>query len=107
MLASGRRHALEALGDGIVHHVADLTEPGACAELVEAARDRLGGLDGLVHAAGTVLRNEDVRETDDALRRILDENLVSVFHLARAAVRALARPEGPGGSASCSPPSWR
>jgi NAD(P)-dependent dehydrogenase (short-subunit alcohol dehydrogenase family) len=100
VLATGRRgQALDALGNGIVPHVADLTEAGAGDGLVAAARERLGGLDGLVHAAGTVLRNEDVRQTDDALlRRILDENLVAVFNVARPALRALARPEGPGGS---------
>jgi NAD(P)-dependent dehydrogenase (short-subunit alcohol dehydrogenase family) len=96
---SRRRAELEALGGGVVPFVADLTQPGSGEACVEAAREHLGGLDGVVHAAGTVLRNEDLRATDDELlRRILDENLVAVFNVVRPALRALARPEGPGGS---------
>jgi 3-oxoacyl-[acyl-carrier protein] reductase len=100
VLATGRRAAaLEALGEGIAPHVADLTAEGAAEDLVAAAGERLGGLDGVVHAAGTVLRNEDPRATDDALLdRIVDENLLAPFRLARAALAAMARPEGDGGS---------
>ena len=95
VLAVGRRaEALNALvteSPTIVPYVADLTVSGAPDEVVAAAIAQIGGLDGLVHAAGTVRRNEDLRETTDLeLAQHLNENLVVSMQLARAAYRAMA-----------------
>lgn len=77
----------------------ELQEPGACDRVVAEAVARLGGIDGLVHAAGTVLRNEDARATDDALLAdVLEVNLEVPFRLARATIRAMTAPGSTGGS---------
>jgi NAD(P)-dependent dehydrogenase (short-subunit alcohol dehydrogenase family) len=79
----------------VVTHATDLREPGAGEALVELAGAAIGGLDGLVHAAGTVLRNEDVRATtDERFTEVIDANLAVPFRLARASVRHLARGGG-------------
>ena len=103
VLATGRRE--DALADvaaaasGAVDTVAaDLAEPDAADALVAAAVDRLGRLDGVVHAAGTVRRGEDLRETDDdRWAEMLDVNLSAAFRLSRAALRAMTD-GGRGGS---------
>ena len=82
--------AAEAGGAAV--HPADLTEPGAADGLVAAAAERLGGLDGLVHCAGTIRRGEDVRETtDEQWDAALRENLTASFRVARAALRVMGR----------------
>jgi NAD(P)-dependent dehydrogenase (short-subunit alcohol dehydrogenase family) len=102
VLATGRRgDALAetaAAADGAVETAAaDLADAGAADGLVAAALDRLGRLDGVVHAAGTVRRGEDIRETDDdGWAEMLDVNLSAAFRLSRAAVRAMTA--GGGGS---------
>ena len=101
VLAVGRRpETLEetAAGhDGITMHVADLLEPDAPARVVKAAVEQLGALHGLVHAAGTVLRNEDPLATSDARHaELIGENLELPFRMARDAARAMV--EGGGGS---------
>ncbi len=84
----GRLREVAAAGGGrITTLVADLTDDGAGGVVVDAALARTGRLDGVVHAAGTVKRNEDVRETSDAeFLRVLDENLVAVLRIARPAL---------------------
>ena len=65
LLATGRRaEALEEL-EGAEAYARDLLEPGAAEACVGRAVERLGGLDGVVHAAGTVLRGQDPRSSSD------------------------------------------
>lgn len=76
--------------DRIAPFACDLTRPEAGANCVAAARDAFGALDGLVHAAGTVLRNEEPAETTDAVfDRIVEENLGSAYRLVRAVLPVL------------------
>jgi NAD(P)-dependent dehydrogenase (short-subunit alcohol dehydrogenase family) len=95
VLATGRRaDALEATareaGGDVQTLAADLGDAGAAADCVAAAVERLGGLSGVVHAAGTVRRGEDVRKTtDEEWSQMLDTNLGAAFRLARAAARAM------------------
>src|SRR5579883_3072106 len=42
---------LDPSGDRCVHRAADITDPDACAALVEAAVGRFGGVDALVQVA--------------------------------------------------------
>lgn len=104
VVASGRREeALRELAaespPGSVHaHAGDLTEPGVPEAAIDAAVAGLGRLDGVVHAAGTVRRGEDIRATgDDELRAFLDENLGVTLRVARAALAAMTG-TGRGGS---------
>ena len=96
MLASGRREdALRELApeapDGTVHvHAADLLADGAPEAMIAAALSGIGRVDGVVHAAGTVWRGEDIRESGDAeLRAFLDANLGVTLRVARAALRPM------------------
>ncbi|MDE0667808.1 MAG: SDR family NAD(P)-dependent oxidoreductase [bacterium] len=68
----------------------DLCEPGAPEAIVEGALGVLGGLDGLVLAAG-VLHRAPLSETSDAdWDTLLETNVVAPFLLARACLDALA-----------------
>ena len=94
VVATGRRaDALDALGAGsdrVARIAVDLTHDGAPEQVVGLALERFGKVDGLVHAAGTVWRNEDPREsTDEALRAFVDANLTVMIRMARAAYVAM------------------
>jgi NAD(P)-dependent dehydrogenase (short-subunit alcohol dehydrogenase family) len=95
VLATGRRaEALEEL-DGVRRFACDLLEPGAPEACVAEGVELLGGLDGVVHAAGTVLRGQDPRSSsDEEIDGMLLANLALPQRVARAALGAL----GPGGS---------
>ncbi len=95
VLATGRRaDALEEL-DGVRRYACDLRDPGAPAACVAEAVGLFGGLDGVVHAAGTVIRGQDPRSSsDEEIDGILLDNLAVPQRVARAALAAL----GAGGS---------
>ena len=92
VLATGRRsEALDEL-DGVRRHVGDLRLPGAPETAVAKAVELLGGLDGVVHAAGTLIRGQDARSSSDQeIDSILLENLAVPQRVARAALGALGR----------------
>jgi NAD(P)-dependent dehydrogenase (short-subunit alcohol dehydrogenase family) len=101
LVATGRRpDALAEVGRDSprVERVAlDLTDDGAPERLVQVARDRFGGVSGLVHAAGTVKRNEDIRRTSDTdLRAFIEDNLTMSIRVARCVYAELA--DGGGGA---------
>jgi len=94
VIATGRRtEALEELGAGsdrIVRHAVDLVDEGAPETLVALAQERFGAVDGLVHAAGTVWRNEDLRTSSDAaISAFIEANLTATIRIARAAYTAM------------------
>jgi NAD(P)-dependent dehydrogenase (short-subunit alcohol dehydrogenase family) len=95
VLAVGRRpDALEALataaGDALITHHVDLTDHGAAEDAVAACAAHFGSVDGLVHAAGTVWRGQDLAVTsDDAYDAFVEQNLTVTFRLGRAAFRAM------------------
>ena len=98
VLATGRDRArldeLAALGGSVAVHAADLSEPAAADECVAAAVGTFGRLDGLVHAAGGIRRQEDLRETtDEQWSWMMSVNLDATFRLARACLRMMV----PGG----------
>ncbi|MDP9257990.1 MAG: SDR family oxidoreductase [Actinomycetota bacterium] len=92
VLATGRRaDALDDL-DGVRRFACDLLEPGAPEACVAACVEGMDGLDGVVHAAGTVLRGEDPRSTpDEQIDDVLGTNLALPLRVARAALGALGR----------------
>ena len=92
VLATGRRsEALDEL-DGVRRHVGDLRLPGAPETAVAKAVELLGGLDGVVHAAGTLIRGQDARSTSDQeIDSVLLDNLAVPQRVARAALGALGR----------------
>lgn len=96
VLATGRRAAaLDAAGgDRWIAVAGDLTDDHFRAELVASVRERLGGLDVLVNAAGILVGG--TWETTDlaAWDRMLDINLRSVFDLTRRAIPLLKERRG-------------
>src|SRR5258708_38192883 len=78
-------------GGSIIGHAADLGQVTAADECVAAALSAFGRLDGVVHAAGIVRRQEDLRDTtDEQWARMMNLNLDASFRLARACLRAMA-----------------
>ena len=88
--------AIEAAGGRAVAHPADLRDPGHAQELVDAATDALGRLDGVVlNAATSAIAPAEVQDAaafDDVLR----VNVGAQAALAGAAARAMI-PAGAGG----------
>lgn len=77
------------LGPGVAVHRADISAEREADALVAHARERFGGLDGLVNAAG-VLRIAPALELDPAnFRAALEINVTAAFLLSRAAARAM------------------
>jgi len=99
--AAGRSaERLRALGDdageaGRPHMIAcDLTETSARARLVEETLETLGGLDGLVNAAG-IIGFGDWEATDlDAWDRMMDINVRALFDVTRRCLPALVQSRG-------------
>lgn len=75
---------------------ADITEGGACRQLVETALDRFGRLDVLVNNAGIIYRADAVETTDEQWDETIAVNLTAAFRMSRAAVPAMRR--GGGGA---------
>ena len=66
---------------------ADLNDPGAGRAVVDAAVERLGGLDVLLHSVGVNDRRPVLELTEDDWERVLRTNLFTAFGLAQAAGR--------------------
>lgn len=73
-----------ALGVEVLPLVLDMAEPEAAGDLVDAARDRFGGLDILVCNVGTSDHGPFLEKSDDAWSALLETN----FHSHRRSVRA-------------------
>lgn len=83
-----------ASGGSITGCAADLSQPSAADECVAAAVSAFGRLDGVVHSAGIIRRQEDLRETtDEQWAQMMNVNVDASFRLARASLRAMV----PGG----------
>lgn len=76
----------------------DVTAPGGAEQAVAAAEDRMGGLDGIVHAVGMSGRRLGdgpvTTCSDEAWDEVLRVNLGSAFRLLRAGLPALRRAGG-------------
>jgi NAD(P)-dependent dehydrogenase (short-subunit alcohol dehydrogenase family) len=95
LLAAGL-DALAAAGVEAAGAVADVTDADAIEQAVSEIVDSLGGLDGLVAAAGIGGYTGDVTETGiDEWQRVVAINLTGVFNVCRAVVPAL-RDSGAG-----------
>jgi len=83
--------ASEIAGETAVHG-GDLTAPGACDALVQAAIDAWGKLDIVVNNAGYTIDGMLHKLTDDQFQRMLDIHAVVPFRVCRAAAPHLREP---------------
>ena len=82
----------EKAGAAAVHLVKfDVADPAACAKAVDEVAGALGGLHILVNNAGISIDGLILRYKADDLRRTLDVDLASAFHLSKAAVRPMMK----------------
>ncbi|WP_309085689.1 glucose 1-dehydrogenase [Chelativorans sp.] len=85
------RNRMKRAGREVRGFSLDVRDANACAEVIAAAAEAMGGLDILVNNAGY----EEIRpalEVDEALwERIVSTNLKGAFFCAQAAARAMAR----------------
>lgn len=95
---SGSRVAAEAVAADIAaaggHAVtlqADVSDPAACADLVERTITGLGGLDILVNNAGITRDGLLVRMSDEDWDAVIRTNLGGVFSMTRAAARPMMK----------------
>jgi 3-oxoacyl-[acyl-carrier protein] reductase len=61
----------------------DVSDPGACEDLVAKVREELGSIDALVNAAGPYVRIPLLEQSVESWREQFDGNLHPVFYLAR------------------------
>lgn len=87
---------LDPSGERTLAVETDVTEPASVEGLVDAAVDRFGQLDVMINNAGIVSPGMRLHHVDvDDFRRVLDVNVLGVFHGIRAALRVF-RPRGAG-----------
>jgi NAD(P)-dependent dehydrogenase (short-subunit alcohol dehydrogenase family) len=82
------------LGDRVHGVFCDVRDPSVCAEAVEHAVDRLGGLDGLVYAPGVAVVTDLRRATADHWRSVMETNVIGAALVTAAAVPHLEESEG-------------
>ncbi len=81
---------VEGAGRKAVTVPADLSQPGECARVVDAAAEALGGLDAVVNVAGRQLWHEKVEDVDEEdLESTYRINVVATFGIIRAALTHL------------------
>jgi 3-oxoacyl-[acyl-carrier protein] reductase len=82
----------ERAGAAAIHMLKfDVADPEACARAVEETVEKLGALHVLVNNAGISIDGLIMRYKADDLKRMLDVDLASVFHLCKAAVRPMMK----------------
>ena len=90
--ANEAKAACEKAGAPAVHLLKfDVADPAACAKAVDEAADKLGGLHVLVNNAGISIDGLILRYKADDLKRMLDVDLASAFHLCKAAIRPMMK----------------
>lgn len=83
--ADGARAVAEGIGEAAIAVTADVARAADVAAAVDAAIAAFGGVDIAVNNAGWSNRNAPVLDTDEAtFRKILDINVMSIFHMVHA-----------------------
>jgi len=91
--ASARALVADLAPTGAALHplASDLRDPDQARALVEAARDALGGLDGLVNNAGITHDSAIFLMSPEAWDDVLHTNLFGTYHVCRAAITGLLK----------------
>jgi 3-oxoacyl-[acyl-carrier protein] reductase len=82
---------IEQAGQTAIALGGDLSDPAACAAVVQACIEQLGRLDALVNNAGVTCDALLMRMTDEQYRKVIAANLDSCFFCSREAVNHFAR----------------
>jgi len=80
---------IEKLGRSALAVPADVTDPGACRAVVQAAVGRFGRLDVLINNAGLGTAVPALRETPEQFREVIDVNLMGAYWMAQAAAQVM------------------
>jgi 3-oxoacyl-[acyl-carrier protein] reductase len=90
--AQEAKSACEAAGAAKVHLLKfDVGDPAACASAIDDVVKALGALHVLVNNAGISIDGLILRYKPEDLRRVLDVDLASAFHLSKAALRPMMK----------------
>jgi len=90
--AQEAKGAVESAGAPRVHVLKfDVGDAAACAAGIEEVIEKLGGLHVLVNNAGLSIDGLILRYKPEDLRRTLDVDLASAFHLSKAALRPMMK----------------
>jgi len=89
---AGARATAADLNGGFARY--DASDPAAAAQLVEAARAELGGIDILLNVAGIMTWGRIGETSHKAWQRTLDIDLSAVFYLTQAALPSLIESKG-------------
>jgi len=87
--------AIRAVGGEVEMVVGDVTDPAVRQGLVEAARNRYGGLDVLVNNAGMGAFGRFDSAEAERLRRVMDVNFFALAEMTRAAIPLLKQGNRP------------
>ena len=90
-------HPAAADGQPVATVTADLTDPDAAEQVVQAALEHCGRIDGLINNAGIQPLVHFTEMSPDEWAEMIDTNLTAVHRLTRAAADAM-RVQGAGGS---------
>jgi gluconate 5-dehydrogenase len=74
--------------------VADITNPKAAEQAVDACKERLGGLNILVNNAGNHVKKPLMETSTDDMQSVLDVHVMAAFNLTRLSVPLIAAEEG-------------
>lgn len=87
----------DALGDRAAFQRTDVTDADSVQQALDAARDRFGGLHGVVNCAGIALARKTLGRTGphdlESFARVVGVNLVGTFNVIRLAAAAMAENE--------------
>jgi NAD(P)-dependent dehydrogenase (short-subunit alcohol dehydrogenase family) len=83
------RRMVAALGRGAIAVPTDVTDPAACAALVDRAVADFGRVDILVNNAGVGTAVPALRETPEQFRGVVDLNLNGCYWMAQACARVM------------------
>jgi len=81
--------SIEAVGGTATSVVADVTDEGACAAMIETAVSNHGGLHILVNNAGINVRKEPQEMSLDEWNQVMDVNMTGAFLASKAAYQPM------------------